>query len=117
MVSHQSPRQQAGGTAAMVADIKGLVGAIVTAGGGANIWLFANPVQAATIGLLAGPGFNLPVVPTAALAAGTIVAVEIGAIASGYRGVPEITASGDGPVQHMEDTSPLAIGTAGSPAT
>ena len=111
-----------GGYAAMLADIKALVAAIVTAGGGATIMFFAHPVQAVTIGLTtgtigseAGPrgGFNLTVVPTPALAAGTIVAVEAGAIASGYSGVPEITASGD-TVVHMEDTSPLAIGTTGT---
>lgn len=105
-----------GGTTAMVADIKALVGAIVTAGGGANVMLFAHPVQAVTIGLLAGPGFNLTVVPTPAFASGSIVAVEVGAIASGYRGVPEITASKDA-VVHMDDSAPAQISTVGSPNT
>jgi hypothetical protein len=75
-----------------------------------------NRTLGARDGLLAGPGFNLTVVPTAALASGTIVAIEVGAIASGYRGVPEITASKDAPV-HMEDSAPAQISTVGSPNT
>jgi hypothetical protein len=103
-----------GAFTALQADIKALVGAIMTAGGGVNIWLFANLVQAVTIKLAVGAAFDVPVIPTPALATGTIVAVEVGAIASGYSGVPEITASKDALV-HMEDTSPAAIGTAGTP--
>jgi hypothetical protein len=103
-----------GGFTALEGDIKALVGAIVTAGGGTNVWLFVNPVQAVTLKLATDSSFDMPVVATPALAAGTVVAVEVGAVASGYSGVPEITASKDAPV-HMEDTSPAAIGTAGTP--
>jgi hypothetical protein len=68
---------------AMVTDLGALAGAIADAGGGANILWFANPRQATVVRLRA-PTFD--VVPTAALPARTVVAVEVGGVATGYLG-------------------------------
>lgn len=105
-----------GGVAAMVADIKALVGAISAAGGGASIMIFANPVQAVTLNLLAANGVGYPVIIAPSLTVGTIVAIEANAIASGFNGLPRVDTSTDA-VIHYEDGTPLQIGTAGSPAT
>ena len=103
-----------GDLAACVRDIQNMVGAIATAGGGSNVWIFASPAQVA--GLCKIPNPQYPVVPTPALAANTIVAIEIGAIASGYSGAPRIESSTEATV-HWEDTSPAPIGSVGTPAT
>jgi hypothetical protein len=104
-----------GGQAALLADMKALVAAIVAAGGGANIWIFADPVALVAIGILA-PGASIAgvtFVPTPVLADGTIVAVEIGAIASGFSALPDIDISREATLHF--DTAPAQIGTVGSP--
>lgn len=45
---------------AMVTDIKNLVGAIVAAGGGSSILMFAHPVQAVALNALAANGVGYP---------------------------------------------------------
>jgi hypothetical protein len=106
--------QAGGGAAAMVSDLQNMIGAIATAGGGTNVWLFASPPQATAIGLLAGSRFSLPVLSTPALASGTVVAIEVGAIASGYSGLPEIETSAQATV-HWESETPASISEVGEP--
>jgi hypothetical protein len=101
-----------GGVAAMSTDVKNLIGALADAGGGTSVMLFANPRQAVMIQLLAGASFNIEIVPTAAVAAGTVVAVEVDAIASGFSGLPQVDISKEA-VIHWENSAPLNIGTAG----
>jgi hypothetical protein len=101
-----------GGIEALVGDVKQLVAAITAAGGGNDIWIFASPPQAAAAALYA-PDSTLPIVPTPALPSGQIIAVEVGAVASGFSGVPEFDISRMAPV-HLE-TNPAAVGTPGSP--
>jgi hypothetical protein len=101
-----------GGQAACITDIKNLVSAIVTAGGGSNIQFFANPAQAVVFAAFF-PLSHLPMVPTSALAAGTVAAIEVDAIASGFSGAPEISTSREATIHW--DTSPSQIGTPGSP--
>jgi HK97 family phage major capsid protein len=105
-----------GGQAAMLADVKALVAGIVAAGGGSSILIFANPVQAVSLNVLAANGIGYPVIPAPSLAAGTVVAIERNAIASAFGGLPEVRSSSEA-VIHFEDSAPLAIGTAGSPPT
>ena len=94
---------------AMVSDFKLLTAAVTTGGGGSNIWVFTHPIQAVSLQLLAaGANFAVPVIPVPSLAAGTVVMLDVNAIASGYSGVPEITASQEA-VVHFEETAPLAI--------
>lgn len=103
-----------GGVAAMLADIQALVGAIVAAGGGSSIMLFANPVQAVALNIWAANGVGYPVIPAPSLAEGTIIAIEQNAIASAFAGLPSVDTSKEAVIQY--DTAPAAlIGTAGSP--
>jgi hypothetical protein len=107
-----------GGFAAFQADLVALVDAIVTAGAGKQIVLFANPRQAVALSLLI-VGANtsvLEVISTPALAAGTLVALDIGSFVSGFGSEPEFEVSTES-VIHSDDTTPLAIGTAGTPNT
>jgi hypothetical protein len=99
----------------MFRDVEALVGAIADAGGGGNVWLFANLRQATTLKLKVGPAFDIPIIPTAALAAGSVVAVEVDAFASGYDGLPEIDVSREA-VAHFEDVAPGPISVTGSPS-
>src|SRR3954466_614823 len=96
----------------MVTDLGALAGAIADAGGGANIMVFANPRQATVIQLRA-PTFS--VVPTAALPARNFVAVEVGGVATGSLGVPEVSTSNATTLPL--DTTPADIGVPGSPNT
>ena len=107
----------AAGTAAMSKDIGNLVGAIADAGGGRDILFFANPRQAIALQLGAASGFDTSrVIATTVLTAGTIVAVDAAAFASGFGSDPKVDVSENAAV-HFEDTTPLAISTAGTPNT
>jgi hypothetical protein len=104
------------GSEAMEKDIAQLVAAIATAGGGANVCFIANPAQAATLKLKAGSKFNYPILASAALASGTIVAVEAGSFVSAVDPIPEYEISNATAV-HMEDASPLPLNNAGVTAS
>lgn len=103
-----------GGLAAMVKDVQNLVGAISDAGGGANIMIFANPRQIVALNALSANGVGYPIINAPSLAAGTVVAIEASAFASGFAGLPEVEV-GRHAVIHYENGSPAQIGTAGSP--
>jgi hypothetical protein len=105
-----------GGFNALVGDIKALIAALAASGGGLHPIIIASPPQATALKIWAGPHFDIPVLPSAALAAGTIVAVEALSFASGFGSVPEFSTS-KVTVLHMEDTSPSDIvsGTAATP--
>jgi HK97 family phage major capsid protein len=94
-----------GGSAAMVGDIEKLVGALVAAGAGANPVLVCNPVQATTIKLLAGPKFDIPVLQSTSIAAGTVIAVEASSFASAFDSVPQFETATQ-PMFHYDDTAP-----------
>jgi hypothetical protein len=66
------------------------------------------------IRVLAGPHFADAVLTSAYIPAGTVIGVIPQGLATGYSGVAEIETSMAATV-HMEDTTPLAIGTPGSP--
>jgi HK97 family phage major capsid protein len=103
-----------GGITAMTKDLQNLVAGIVAAGGGSSIVIFANPVQAVAINVLAANGAGYPVIPAPSLSVGTIVAVEAAAFASGFSGLPEVSV-GREPVIHYENSAPAQIATAGTP--
>jgi hypothetical protein len=105
-----------GGQAAALKDVQNLIAAINAAGGGSSTAIFANPVQAAALAAYFPGNFPYPIVPTPSIAVGTVIAIETAAIASGFSGLPDIDASKEATI-HFEDTTPLAIGTAGSPNT
>jgi hypothetical protein len=91
---------------ALAGDIKQLVGALVAAGAGRDPVFVCNPVQAATLKLLASPLFTYPVLQSSALALGTVVCVEASSFVSAFDPVPEFRA-GEEMTVHMEDTAPV----------
>ena len=100
----------------IAADIAALATAIADADISADdMVVVAAPAQAATLRVLA-PSFANLIIGTTALAAGTVVGIAPAGVAVGYSGAPEIETSKQGLI-HSEDTTPLAIGTAGSPPT
>lgn len=106
-----------GGTEAMITDMRSLVGGIGAAGAGQDVMIIANPLQAVTLQLRAGAGFDTSkVISSNALAAGTVIAIDTAAFASGFGADPRVEVSPNA-VAHMDDVTALAIGTAGSPAT
>jgi hypothetical protein len=103
-----------GGVAALAGDVRAILAAIADAGGGAKVWLFAHPGDAAALSILA-PSFALPVVGTPAIAAGSLVGVEIGAFASGFGALPQIDLAKETTL-HFEADAPAPIGTADTPS-
>lgn len=103
-----------GGLNAFLSDVKALVGAVHAAGGGSDVILVAAPQQAIAAKILGGPGLDTPVITAPNLAAGTVIAVEAQAFASGFSDVPRVEIGKEGTV-HWEDTAPAQIGIVGSP--
>lgn len=104
-----------GGLNALTGDLRNLVGAIHDGGGGSQIVLFASPRQAAVLPLYADPSMLMGgVILAPSLPAGTVVAVDVGAIAATPPAVPEIESAPHATL-NMEDVTPLAISTPGTP--
>jgi hypothetical protein len=79
-------------TIAMTDDLATIVGAVARVAGAGPIVLVAAPEQAASIELRFPKDIGYPVLKTAALAAGTVVAIAANALASAFGGVPQIEA-------------------------
>jgi hypothetical protein len=103
-----------GGTNAMVKDVEALIAALATAGGGTNPVFIAAPGQAAAMKMWAGPQFTYPILASAALSAGTIIAIEAKSFCSGFSATPTFDTS-DQTMEHLEDTSPGQISMVGTP--
>ncbi len=121
-----------GGIAALTTDIKNLVGALITATNGnvrAPVWIM-NPAQALSISLTANAGgdfvfadqmnngnlMGYPVITSPTVPAGYLLLIDAADFVS-VTGDDPIFDVSDQATLHMEDTSPLAIGTTGSPNT
>jgi HK97 family phage major capsid protein/HK97 family phage prohead protease len=121
-----------GAFAALVADLKALTGALMTATSGNvrnPVWLMNN-AQALSISLTQNAGGDFPfkqeigqnmfagypVIVSGNVTAGMVILLDAADFAVIEAGAPRFDVS-DQAVLHMEDTTPLAIGTAGSPAT
>ena len=105
-----------GDDAAIGADLSALAGAIGTVTTGLAI--VAHPAQAHAIKLRRGGTFpaDVPVWPTLGVSAGTIIALDPAAFASGFGPEPEIKEETDA-LMHMEDTTAGQVSTPGSPNT
>jgi hypothetical protein len=103
-----------GGVEAMMKDVEALIAALAAAGGGQSAVFVAAPGQAAAMKMRIGPRFDYPILASAALAAGTIVAIEAKSFVSGFSATPTFDVS-DQTVVHLEDTSPAQVSTAGTP--
>jgi hypothetical protein len=103
------------GEAAMIGDLATLVG-LVAAVGSTNIVFIASPRQAIKANFKSGPGFQFPVLASSALADRTVCALALDALAFGVGGLPVFDLR-DQTALHMEDTSPAALSTVGTPNT
>jgi hypothetical protein len=103
-----------GGTAAMMTDLGKLFGALAGAGAGKNAVLVCAVPEAVVLKSSVGPKFDYDIIASTSLAAGTVVAVELGSIVSGFSAVPEFSVSRHA-VYHAEDTSPTDV-TGGTPS-
>ncbi|MBR1190076.1 phage major capsid protein [Bradyrhizobium sp. AUGA SZCCT0160] len=101
-----------GGETAMVGDLMQLSDAIADATG--DIVIIAHPKQANTIRIRRGNTFDIPVFATRGVPAGTVIALDPQALAVGFGTEPKFESSIEA-VIHQEDTSPVALGTVGSP--
>ncbi|WP_424813558.1 phage major capsid protein [Roseococcus sp. YIM B11640] len=121
-----------GGFAALVGDIKALVGALITATNGnmrAPVWIM-NPVQAVAISLTQNAGGDFPfqaelgrgtlqgypVIQSPTVTAGMVFLVDAADFVSVTGDEPRFDVS-DQATLHMEDTTPLAISATGTPNT
>jgi hypothetical protein len=102
-----------GGTAAMEGDLEQLAAAVSDAVG--DVVLITHPRQALAI-RIRSPQLGIPVYSTRAIAAGTVIMLDPQALAVSFGTDPRFEASIEG-VLHLDDTTPLPIGTAGSPNT
>ena len=119
-----------GGFAALVADAKALVGALIATTGGnlrAPVWIM-NPAQALAISLTqnaggdfafaadinAGRFLGYPVIQSATVISGNLFLVDAADFFSATGDEPRFDVS-DQAMLHMEDTTPVQIGTAGTP--
>jgi HK97 family phage prohead protease/HK97 family phage major capsid protein len=123
----------AGGTfAALVTDLKGMIADLVTNTNGNirdPVWIF-NPINRNSIALAQNAGgdfpfkeelgqgtlLNYPVIVSSTVPSGTIILIDAADFASATGDDPRFDVS-DQAVLHMEDTTPLAIGTVGAPNT
>jgi hypothetical protein len=103
-----------GGSAAMMTDLGKLFGALTNAGAGKNAVIVAAVAEATTLKMTAGPQFDIPILASTALAAGTVAVVEVASFVSGFSALPTFRV-GDQASYHAEDTSPQDI-TGGTPS-
>jgi HK97 family phage prohead protease/HK97 family phage major capsid protein len=121
-----------GGFAALVADVKALVGALIATTNGrirAPVWIM-NPIQALSISLTQNAGGDFPfaaeinagrfqgypAIVSSTVPAGTLILVDAADFVS-IEGDNPIFDVSDQATLHMEDTTPRAIGTVGTPTT
>lgn len=121
-----------GGLAAVVADVKGMLGSLITATAGnvrTPVWIM-NPIQAIALTLTQSAGgdfpfkaevngnrfLGYPLIQSTLVTAGTVILLDAADFFSAAGDEPRIDVS-DQAVLHMEDTTPLPIGTVGSPNT
>jgi len=100
--------------AAMIQDLTKLAAAVAVIGG--NIVFVAAPARVPAIQLWSYGPFGYDVLGSPALAANDLIAVASNGLASAVDAVPEIEASRLATL-HMEDATPLPIGSTGTPPT
>ena len=99
----------------MYEDLSTLAGIVAAVAGSSPIVFVASPYQAAAI-KMRQPNFAYEVLASSGLAAGIVLAIASNALVSAADPVPRIEVS-DKATLHLEDTTPLQVGVAGSPAT
>jgi hypothetical protein len=105
-----------GGLAAIAGDLGKISDNAVTAGGDPDsLILFCGIPAAIKLRLLSGPNFNYQIVPTAALADDSIVAIAPSGVYSGFEGTPTIETAREATVI-MEDSAVEALSAGGTVA-
>jgi HK97 family phage prohead protease len=122
-----------GGFTALVGDLKLLIGAVITATNSNlrnPVWIM-NPAQKVSIGLVQPSGtaflpfaaqvesntlLGYPIITSGTVTAGMVIFMDAADYVSATDDSPRFEVS-DSATLHMDDTTPLNIGTAGSPAT
>lgn len=99
---------------AAATDISNLFGALTTNGAGKAAIIVAAVPQATRLKLIAGPQFDIDIIPSTALPAGTVAAIEVASFVSGFDSVPAFRASRDAAI-HFEDTAPADPIMSGTP--
>jgi hypothetical protein len=101
-----------GGLTAIISDMAALADAIATAGiNSQDMVIITTPKLGEKIALV--PNFTHTVLTSAAIAAGTVIAIVPSGLASGHDGTITIDVVTE-PAVHMEDTTPTDISTSGS---
>src|SRR5262249_8295904 len=103
-----------GGLNAVVGDLKQLMAALVTAGGGRDPQVILNPVEALTLAPLGSPKFEIPVLRSNGVPVGTVILIEGSSLASAFSGVPEFEI-GQYPLLTYDDSAPPADPMTGAP--
>jgi len=101
-----------GGTAAMIADLGNLFGALAANSGGKTAVIIAAMPQAVKLKLTAGPKFDYDIVASTALAPGSVAVLEVASFVSGFGSTAEFSTTKVGTV-HTEDAAPADIVSAG----
>lgn len=104
-----------GSSEAMIADLAALTSA-VSAVGGADIAFVCSPARALKIALRSNTPLPMPVLASGAIADDVVIAVALRALAIAVDPEADVSVAAEA-VIHSEDTSPLAIATAGTPNT
>jgi Phage capsid family len=86
---------------AMYDDVESLIGAVAPIAGGNPIVFVVNPVQAAALRIRGRTFFPFEVFATAALAAGTVIAIATNAIASALDPEPTIETSAEATINEL----------------
>jgi HK97 family phage major capsid protein/HK97 family phage prohead protease len=111
-----------GGSEAMIADLRALIGAITTSLGGRNIAVLINPAQGLAINFSTnangeflfastdelGRRVGVTFIPSPTVPAGTVIAIDAADFASAAGDAPEYDVSDQATI-HEEDTAPLPI--------
>jgi hypothetical protein len=115
----------------IVADISALIAPMEAAGGGGNVVLIMNPAQSRKLGIVQTTTGDFAfgsateaasklgvsrIISSTTVAAGRVIAVDADWFATATGDAPRFAVS-DQATLHEEDTTPLALGTAGSPNT
>jgi hypothetical protein len=102
-----------GGLNALLSDLRTLGDSIAASGGSSDILFFASPGRTLAIRGYC-PALASQVLASAFIGPGVLIAIDARSFTSAFSGLPTVRVSKE-TLLHMEDTTPLAIGTPGSP--
>jgi hypothetical protein len=105
-----------GGVTAFTEDIKSLLDALTSAGGGRDVVFVGAPATVAAALNWCSSKFPYTFLASSAIAKNTLIAVEAGAFCSAFMPVPEFSISAEALI-HQENTTPLEIVSATGPTT